>query len=79
MSQTLAPSKTNLSWAVELPPAIAKALGVAEGSIAVFHTKNGALELHEVLPPASDELKSAVSRIYEEDKEVFEELKRLGD
>lgn len=79
MSQTLAPSKTNLSWAVELPPAIAEALGVAEGSIAVLHTNNGTLELDEILPPASRDLKHAVRRIYEENKEVFEELKRLGD
>ena len=79
MSQTLAPSKTSLSWAVEIPPAIAEALGVAEGSIAVLHIKNETLELDEILPPASRDLKAAVGRIYEENKEVFEELRRLGD
>lgn len=79
MSQTLAPSKTNLSWAVELPAAIAEALGVAEGSIAVLQTKDGTIELDEILPPASRELKEAVQRIHEENREVFEELKRLGD
>lgn len=79
MSQTLAPSKTNLSWAVELPPAIAEALGVAERSIVVLHTNSGTLEVEEILPPASSEIKAAVNRIYEEDRDVFEELERLGD
>ena len=79
MSQTLAPPKTNLSWAVELPPAIAEALGVAEGSVVVLLARNGTLEVEEILPPPSSELKAAAHRIFEENKEVFEELKRLGD
>jgi hypothetical protein len=79
MSQTLAPPKTDLSWAVEIPPAISDALGIAEGSIAVLHTNGGQLEVEEILPPPPPELKSSVLRIYGEEKEVFEELKRLGD
>ena len=79
MSRTLAPPTTTLSWALEIPPAIAQALGVPEGSIAVLRTRDGTLELEEILPPASADLKAAVSRIHEENREVFEELKRLGD
>jgi hypothetical protein len=79
MSKTLAPPKTDLRWAVEIPPEIAQALGVAKGSVAVFHTTDGKLEVEEILPPPSPELKEEIREISEELKETFEELKRLGD
>lgn len=78
MSELLAPRKTELSWAVELPPEMTKALGVAEGSLVVLHANEGRIET-EILPPPSPELKESVRQIYEENKELFEELKRLGD
>lgn len=79
MSSTLTPRKTNLSWAVEIPPEIAQALGVAEGSVAVLSPRDGKLEVSEILPPASPELKESVREIYEQFKDAFEEMKRLGD
>lgn len=79
MSETIAPPKTHLNWAVEIPPEIARAMGVAEGSVVVFRTKDGGLEMEEILPPPSPELKAEVRRIAEKYKETFEELKRLGD
>lgn len=78
MTELLTPRKTELSWAVELPPEMAGALGVAVGSLIVLHAKDGSVET-EILPPPSPELKESVRRIYEENKELFEELKRLGD
>jgi bifunctional DNA-binding transcriptional regulator/antitoxin component of YhaV-PrlF toxin-antitoxin module len=79
MTSTLTPRKTDLCWAVEIPPEIAEALGVAEGSVAVFSPKDGKLEVSEILPPASPELKEEVREIHEQFKEAFEEMKRLGD
>ncbi len=78
MSKTVAPPKTGLSWAVDIPPDVARSMGIAEGSIAVLHPENGNIEV-EILPPPSAELKESVRRICEEYRETFEELKRLGD
>jgi hypothetical protein len=78
MSSTLTPRKTDLGWAAELPPEIAQALGIAEGSLVVFYRKDGKLEV-EILPPPSPELKDSVRRIYEQFKEAFDEMKRRGD
>ncbi|HXG66856.1 MAG TPA: hypothetical protein VNO70_17270 [Blastocatellia bacterium] len=78
MSKTLTPEKTDLGWVIEVPPEMAAAIGVAEGSLAVLHAKAGAIEV-EILPPPSPELKQSVRRIYEKYKDAFEEMKRLGD
>jgi hypothetical protein len=75
---TITPQKTDLGWVVEIPPEIARALGVAEGSLTVLHPQDGSLEI-EILPPPSPEIKESVRRISEKYKETFEELKRLGD
>ncbi len=78
MSELLTPRKTELSWAVELPPEMAQALGVPDGSLIVLHAKDGSVET-EILPPPSPELAERVQYILEKHKETFEELKRLGD
>lgn len=78
MTRTVAPPRTGLSWAVDIPPEVAQSMGIAEGSIAVLHPENGNIEV-EILPPPSQEIKEAARRISEKYKETFEELKRLGD
>jgi hypothetical protein len=77
MSITTTPQKTNLGWVIEVPYEMAQALGVAEGSLAVLHAKDGSIEV-EILPP-SPELEESALRIYEKYKDAFEEMKRLGD
>ncbi len=78
MSELLTPRKTELSWAVELPPEMAEVLGVPEGSLIVLHAKDGSVET-EILPLPSPEFAERVQYILEKNKETFEELKRLGD
>lgn len=78
MSSINTPQKTAQGWVVDIPSEIAKSLGVAEGSIAVLHVKDGQLET-EILPPLSDDLNLIVDETIEEYKEAFEEMKRLGD
>ena len=78
MSSTTIPQKTNLGWVVDVPNEIAQALGVAEGSIAILHANDGRLEA-EILPPPSKELTESVRQTYEQFKEAFDEMKRLGD
>ncbi len=78
MNELLTPRKTELSWAVELPPEMAEVLGVPEGSLIVLHAKDGSVET-EILPLPSPEFAERVQYILEKNKETFEELKRLGD
>ena len=67
-----------MGWIIELPPEVAQVLGVAEGAIGILHPKDGSLEV-EVLPPPSPELLESVRETYEQFKDSFEEMKRLGD
>ncbi|ETW94101.1 MAG: hypothetical protein ETSY1_36305 [Candidatus Entotheonella factor] len=78
MSVSIKPRKTDLGWVIEIPVEMAQAIGVAEGSIAVLHVKDGQLNT-EILPPPSPELKTAAQRIHAKHKKAFEEMKRLGD
>jgi hypothetical protein len=78
MSISLTPEKTDRGWVIEIPSEMARAMGVAEGSLAVLHTVDGTFEV-EVLPPPSPELERSVDRIHEKYKDAFAEMKRLGD
>jgi hypothetical protein len=78
MDSTTAPKKTEPGWIVDVPNEIAQALGVPQGSIAILHPNEGRLEV-ELLPPPSKELVESVRQTYEQFKEAFDEMKRLGD
>jgi hypothetical protein len=78
MSISLTPEKTDRGWVIEIPTEMASAMDVAEGSLAVLHTRAGTFEV-EVLPPPSPELERSVERIHEKYKDAFAEMKRLGD
>jgi len=78
MSTSTIPRKTDLGWVVNVPDEIAQELGVSEGTMAVLHAKDGRLEV-EILPPPSKELVESVRQTYEQFREAFEEMKRLGD
>lgn len=67
MSSTTTPQKTNLGWVVDVPNEIARALSLAEGSIAILRVNDGRLEV-EMLPPPSSELVDSVRQTYEQFK-----------
>ena len=69
---------TYSSCVMELNSETRKQLGIADGSTVIMHSKNGEIAV-EILPPPTPELEAASKRINEKYKEVFEELKRLGD
>jgi hypothetical protein len=73
-----APQKTGQGWVIDIPPAFAQELGIAEGSIALLHARQGQIEV-EILPPPATELEASVERIYAKYEDAFEEMKRLGD
>jgi hypothetical protein len=70
--------QTDQGWIIEIPPDMAKLMGVAEGSVGVLHPKAGAIEV-EVLPPLDPDIEASVLEGCEEFREAFEELKRRGD
>ena len=65
------------SWTVKIPPEIIEAQGLAEDSLAVLTVNKGKIEgeIATLLP----QLKEISKRILEKNREVYEELKRLGD
>jgi antitoxin component of MazEF toxin-antitoxin module len=67
-----------ITWVVLIPPEVARAAGVAEGSHVALAFKGGKVEA-EILPPASEELNALVERIAGEFGDAFAELKRRGD
>ena len=66
------------SWLVEIPANVIEVLGLAKGSRVALTIKNSEVS-GTVLPPMSDEMKKISQQIFEENREVYEELKRLGD
>jgi hypothetical protein len=78
MNRIVTPERTDIGWIIEIPVELTSAMGVAEGSIAVLHPAGNTISV-EVLPPATVDLESSVSRIYDKYKDAFAEMKRLGD
>ncbi len=65
-------------WVITMTPEMAQVAGVAEGSLVVFHFKDGAVAA-EILPPPTDALKAEVREIADEFADAFAEMKRRGD
>jgi hypothetical protein len=78
MSNVLTPEKTGRGWMLDIPPEMAAAMGVEEGSIIILYPHEGGMS-YEILPPPSSELKASVRETYEQFKGAFAEMKRLGD
>lgn len=78
MSDLLSPQKTGRGWIMEIPPEMAAAMGVDEGSIIVLYPREGGMS-YELLPPLSPDMKASVLATCEDLKEAFAEMKRLGD
>jgi antitoxin component of MazEF toxin-antitoxin module len=75
---TLTPVKDGDAWVITMPPEMAHAAGVAEGSMLSLHFVSGAIAV-EILPPATEELRAEVRRIADKFKDAFAEMKRRGD
>lgn len=65
-------------WVIDMTPEMARAAGVPEGSLVVFHFGESAVAA-EILPPPSDELCAEVRGIADEFAAAFAEMKRRGD
>jgi len=78
MSNVLSPQKTGRGWIMEVPPDMAAAMGVDEGSVIVLYPHEGGMS-YEILPPLSPDMQASVLETCEQFKEAFAEMKRLGD
>ncbi len=78
MSSILTPKKTEQGWIIEMPPEMARITRVAEGSLLVLQATEEGIST-EILPPPSPELEASAQRLYQKYKDVFAELKRIGD
>ena len=75
---TLTPVKDSDAWVITMPIEMARAAGVAEGSMLSLHFVRGAVAV-EILPPTPEELRAEVQRIADKFKDAFTEMKRRGD
>ena len=78
MSGLFSPQKIGRDWIMDIPPEMSEAMGVDEGSIIILYPHEGGMS-YEILPPPSPELKASVRETYEQFKDAFEEMKRIGD
>ena len=78
MSELLTPTKNDQGWVVAMASEMARAAGVAEGSLIVLSLKDGSVSA-EILPPATEEMKRSVQESMKKFGDAFEEMKRLGD
>lgn len=78
MSAVLTPRKTEQGWVIDLPEEMAQTIGVEAGSMVVLYASEEGLRT-EVLPPVSQKLKDISQYLLNNNRTVYEELKKLGD
>lgn len=66
------------TWILKLPDEVCRREGIAEGTMISLTYRNGGIQTSVVRPP-SRELQEIADQILEEDRELFEELRRIGD
>ncbi|MDQ3131321.1 MAG: UbiD family decarboxylase [Acidobacteriota bacterium] len=65
------------TWILEVPAEVCRKEGFAEGTLVSLTFENGGIRTSYIRP--STETKSFLDRVIEEEKEYFEEMKRIGD
>jgi hypothetical protein len=65
------------TWILEVPPEVCKNEGFADGTLISLTLKNDSISGIYLKP--SDEIEDFVGKVAEEEREYFEEMKRLGD
>jgi hypothetical protein len=65
------------TWILEVPPEVCRNEGFADGTLISLTLKNDSISGVYLKP--SKEIDDFVHRIVEEEREYFEEMKRIGD
>lgn len=66
------------TWILKLPDEVCNREGIAEGTMISLTYRNNGIQTSVIRPP-SKELQDLAGKILEEDRELFEELKKIGD
>ena len=66
------------TWILELPAEVCNREGFAEGTMVSLTFRNGGIQSSIIRPPSA-KLQEIANQLLEEDRELHEELKRLGD
>ena len=65
------------TWILEVPAEVCRKEGFAEGTLISLTLKNSSIQGSYIRP--SIETESFLDRVVDEEKEYFEEIKRIGD
>jgi hypothetical protein len=65
------------TWILEVPPEVCKKEGFADGTLISLTPKNDSISGVYLKP--SKEIEDFVSNVVDEEREYFEEIKRIGD
>ncbi len=65
------------TWILEVPPEVCRNEGFAEGTLISLTLKNDSISGVYLKP--SKEIDDFVGKVIEEEREYFEEMKRIGD
>lgn len=66
------------TWILALPDELCQREGLARGTMACLTIKDGAIQSSFIRPPAK-KLRDISARLLRKNRELYEELKRLGD
>ena len=66
------------TWILRLPDEVCNREGIAEGTMISLTYRNNGIQTSIIRPPSKD-LQGLADKILEEDRELFEELKKIGD
>ena len=66
------------TWILRLPDEVCRREGLAEGPLISLTIRNGEIQTTIIRPPAL-ELQQIGQKLLEKNKELYAELKRLGD
>lgn len=66
------------TWILKLPDEVCQREGIAEGTMISLTYRNHGIQTSVIRPP-SKEIQDIAESILEEDRELYEELKRIGD
>jgi len=56
MGDVFSPEKTGRGWVMDIPPEMAKTMGVEEGSVIVLYPREGSMS-YEILPPLPPDMR----------------------
>ncbi len=66
------------TWILKLPNSVCQREGFADGTMISLTFKNGGIQTSIIRPP-SKKIQEIAENLLEEDRELFMELKRIGD